>query len=77
MKHSIDSLLPKLAWTLNNKGGGNTEELHLIHRLDKETTGVMLLARNERTARVLHEMFRKRQIIKRYWVRGTNYNLVF
>lgn len=68
MKHSIDSLLPKLAWTLNNKGGGNTEELHLIHRLDKETTGVMLLARNERTARVLHEMFRKRQIIKRYLV---------
>nr|XP_054748890.1 pseudouridylate synthase RPUSD4, mitochondrial-like [Lytechinus pictus] len=66
MKHSIDSLLPKLSNLLNKKG--TSEELHLIHRLDKETTGVILLARTERTARVLHEMFRKRQIIKQYLV---------
>ncbi|XP_072163711.1 pseudouridylate synthase RPUSD4, mitochondrial-like [Diadema setosum] len=66
VRHSIDSLLPWLARKLDR--AKSQPELHLIHRLDKETTGVILLARSEMTARALHELFRKREIIKRYWV---------
>lgn len=40
---------------------------HLVHRLDKDTTGVMLLARNPKAARLLGEMFKGRDIRKYYW----------
>jgi 23S rRNA pseudouridine955/2504/2580 synthase len=40
---------------------------HLVHRLDKDTTGVMLLARNPKAARQLGEMFKGRDIRKYYW----------
>jgi 23S rRNA pseudouridine955/2504/2580 synthase len=40
---------------------------HLVHRLDKDTSGVLLLARNPKTARALAEAFRGRDIRKYYW----------
>lgn len=40
---------------------------HLVHRLDKDTTGVMLLARNPKAARLLGELFKGRDIRKYYW----------
>ncbi|KAJ8017634.1 Mitochondrial RNA pseudouridine synthase Rpusd4 [Holothuria leucospilota] len=45
-----------------------TPSLHLIHRLDKETTGVMMLARSKVTARELHQLFFQRKVQKKYWV---------
>lgn len=40
---------------------------HLVHRLDKDTTGVMLLARNPKAARLLGNLFKGRDIRKYYW----------
>jgi 23S rRNA pseudouridine955/2504/2580 synthase len=40
---------------------------HLVHRLDKDTSGVLLLARNPRIAKSLGEMFQGRDIRKYYW----------
>lgn len=39
----------------------------LVHRLDKETSGVMLLARNAKVARALGQAFKGRDIRKIYW----------
>jgi 23S rRNA-/tRNA-specific pseudouridylate synthase len=38
----------------------------IVHRLDKESSGVMVLARNEEAHRFLNESFRKRRIKKKY-----------
>lgn len=38
----------------------------LVHRLDKETSGVLLLAKNSEIEKTLLTMFRQRQIHKRY-----------
>jgi 23S rRNA pseudouridine955/2504/2580 synthase len=40
---------------------------HLVHRLDKDTTGVMLLAKNPKVARALGDMFKSRDMRKYYW----------
>lgn len=40
---------------------------HLVHRLDRDTSGVMLLARHPRAARLLADMFKGRDIRKYYW----------
>ena len=38
----------------------------LVHRLDKETSGLLLLAKNEEAAAALKRMFRERTIRKKY-----------
>ena len=40
---------------------------HLVHRLDKDTSGVLLLARNPRIAKRMGELFQGRDIRKYYW----------
>jgi len=42
------------------------ENIQLCHRLDKETTGVLLLAKNEETYRTMAIKFEKREIEKTY-----------
>jgi 23S rRNA pseudouridine955/2504/2580 synthase len=39
----------------------------LVHRLDRDTSGVLLVAKNRRTAAELGEAFRSRQARKTYW----------
>ncbi len=39
---------------------------YLVHRLDRETSGVLLVAKNPKTARTLSHMFRDRLIEKEY-----------
>lgn len=41
---------------------------YLVHRLDRDTSGVIVLAKSARVARVLTERFRKRDIQKQYTV---------
>jgi len=43
------------------------ERPRLVHRLDKDTSGVMLLGRNHRAARRLAEAFRAKSAMKVYW----------
>jgi 23S rRNA pseudouridine955/2504/2580 synthase len=57
-KH-VDGLLDGLA-----KDG---QRPHLLHRLDKETSGLLLLARNAKIAAMVGKMFQGRGIRKYYW----------
>jgi len=43
------------------------ERPKLVHRLDKDTSGVMVLARNSRAARELSRAFSSRDVRKVYW----------
>ncbi|MBK5946833.1 RNA pseudouridine synthase [Rhodobacter veldkampii DSM 11550] len=46
---------------------GFKERPKLVHRLDKDTSGVLLLARTDRVARALSEAFRNKTTRKIYW----------
>lgn len=43
------------------------EQVHLIHRLDRPTSGVLLMATDREAARDLHLAFENHQIEKTYW----------
>jgi tRNA pseudouridine32 synthase/23S rRNA pseudouridine746 synthase len=47
---------------------GNTREFFLIHRLDREAAGLMLIAHTKDAAARLSEIFQKNLIIKKYRV---------
>lgn len=59
MTRHIDGMLEALAQ-------GDTRPV-LVHRLDRDTSGVLLIAKNRRTAADLGEIFRSRQALKIYW----------
>ncbi|WP_114966253.1 RluA family pseudouridine synthase [Alkalilacustris brevis] len=46
---------------------GYKDKPMLVHRLDKDTSGILLLARTPRVARRLSEAFRARETRKIYW----------
>ncbi|XP_021231811.1 RNA pseudouridylate synthase domain-containing protein 4 isoform X3 [Numida meleagris] len=64
VKNCIADVLPILAKMLVNM---KAEPLHLCHRLDKETTGVMVLARSKEAADRIRLLFKTRQVEKIYW----------
>ena len=41
-------------------------EAKIVHRIDKETTGLLLLAKNAHTAAEISKLFREKKITKRY-----------
>ena len=55
----VDGLSSALA------GGG--EKPRLVHRLDRDTSGVLLLARTRAAAKALADAFRQRETRKLYW----------
>lgn len=40
--------------------------LEIVHRLDKDTTGILLFAKNERAKEALFKSFREREVVKTY-----------
>jgi len=60
MKKHVDGMLASLA---NEKG----ERPVLVHRLDRDTSGVLLVAKSRKMAAALGEIFRSRQAQKVYW----------
>ena len=58
--HHLDALLDGLRF-------GAAERPKLVHRLDRDTSGVMVLARSAAVARRLTEAFREREPRKVYW----------
>ncbi|NXT84066.1 RUSD4 synthase, partial [Zapornia atra] len=64
IRNCIADVLPILAKMLENM---KAEPLHLCHRLDKETTGVMVLARSKEVAEKVRLLFKTRQVEKIYW----------
>lgn len=49
------------------EGIGGEERPGVVHRLDKETSGLILLAKNERALRWLQDQFRLRNVEKTYF----------
>ncbi|NXG68836.1 RUSD4 synthase, partial [Baryphthengus martii] len=64
IKNCVADVLPVLAKMLENM---KAEPLHLCHRLDKETTGLMVLARSKEAADRIRLLFKTRQVEKIYW----------
>ena len=56
----VDGMLPALA----NADG---EKPRLVHRLDRDTSGVLVLGRTAAATRALNEAFRLREMEKLYW----------
>jgi 23S rRNA pseudouridine955/2504/2580 synthase len=56
----VDGLTPALMF-------GYKDRPKLVHRLDQDTSGVLLLARTDRVARGLSEALRHRNVRKIYW----------
>lgn len=59
---NIADLLPKLAERIH------CDKLHMVHRLDKETTGIMLFGKTEEMASKLRKAFKDRKVKKTYLV---------
>ncbi len=59
-KHHLDGMLASLA---NERG----DRPVLVHRLDRDTSGVLLIAKTRKMAADLGEIFRSRQARKIYW----------
>ena len=55
-----------LGYDPDMEGIGGEERPGVVHRLDKETSGLILLARNERAHRWLQDQFRLREVEKTY-----------
>jgi 23S rRNA pseudouridine1911/1915/1917 synthase len=49
------------------EGVGEERRAGLVHRLDKETSGCLLVAKNDRAHRTLAEQFAARSVEKTYW----------
>ncbi len=56
----VDAVLPHLTF-------GAPETPRLVHRLDRDTSGLLLLARNRATAQALTRAFARHDIQKTYW----------
>lgn len=57
--HHVDGLLDALRF-------GNSEKPKLVHRIDKETSGLLVLARNRKMADTLTKAFREHTLQKTY-----------
>jgi len=58
--HAVLAHAPEL------EGVGGEKRPGVVHRLDKDTSGLILLAKNDRTHRFLQEQFRLRKVEKTY-----------
>jgi len=56
----VDGMLDALTF-------GFSERPRLVHRLDKDTSGLLLLARTQNVARQLTQAFRSKDVRKAYW----------
>ncbi|XP_075440288.1 pseudouridylate synthase RPUSD4, mitochondrial [Ascaphus truei] len=61
---SVASVLPAFSQMLFGRGA---EPLRLCHRLDKDTTGALILARSAEAAERVQELLRERKAHKVYW----------
>ena len=59
-----------LSWLLENypqiKGVGDAERPGIVHRLDKQTSGLLVVAKTQASFEYLQNLFRSRQIVKEY-----------
>lgn len=56
-----------LNYAPNLEGVGGEHRPGVVHRLDKDTSGLILLAKNDKAHRFLQDQFRKRSVHKTYY----------
>jgi 23S rRNA pseudouridine1911/1915/1917 synthase len=65
--HSSGTLVhAALAHAPEMEGIGGQQRPGVVHRLDKDTSGLILMAKNDRTHRWLQDQFRQRKVEKTY-----------
>src|SRR3989344_751621 len=65
-KTLVDFLLKKFP-EIKNVGDEAEIRPGIVHRLDKDTSGVMIVARNQKTFEELKKLFQERKIEKKYF----------
>lgn len=66
-KNKQETILDILLFNYPQVGeDSETDRQGIVHRIDKETSGVLILAKNEKTRISLQEQFKKREIVKNY-----------
>lgn len=65
-KTLVDFLLEQFP-EIKNVGDEPKFRPGLVHRLDKDTSGVMVVARNQKSFEALKNLFKSRQVEKTYW----------
>lgn len=66
---SSGTLANAIAWHFKSGSsliGGSSDRVGIVHRLDKDTSGLILVAKNEKTQEALAEQFRDRTVEKSY-----------
>jgi len=63
-----DTVLPQLEGLLKKTGRWKprSDRLALVHRLDRDTSGLLLVARDEKSTSALERQFRQKTVEKRY-----------
>jgi len=62
----VDFLLPQFP-EISTVGDDPINRPGIVHRLDKDTSGIMVVARNQPTFEALKELFKTRSVEKTYW----------
>ena len=60
----VDFLIKKYGKNLSNLSG--TDRPGIVHRLDKDTSGLLIIAKNNKIHKLLQEKFKKREINRLY-----------
>lgn len=63
-EHTLVNILKHHFSTLSEAGGA--ERAGIVHRLDKETSGLLVVAKDDSTHQLLSQMFQDRKIVKIY-----------
>ncbi len=68
LAHADSSDHSALVWAQAREAarGRDPSQLHLVHRLDRDTSGVLLFARGQDTAEAVNALFRERKVLKMY-----------
>jgi len=65
-QHNDKSLSLHLAFYKDKINDGCDFEYFHVHRLDKDTSGVLVVAKTRQTLRDLNQIFREREVVKKY-----------
>jgi len=68
LSHGAEEVPSALRWLREREtaAGRDADRVHLVHRLDKDTSGVLVLAYSSEIAGKMGEMFRDRKVLKVY-----------
>jgi tRNA pseudouridine65 synthase len=64
-RHETDTLVSRVKQHFASQG--HIGKVHTVHRLDRPTSGVILIAKADDVAKSLAEQFRMGQVAKKYW----------